>query len=77
MDCKPYQRADGSFMQLGENMWVFECEQQLSQTVAFQSSAGGVTIEGAPAEYLPQVGTAMGAVIVTYFFIKLINKIFA
>ena len=71
----PYVREDGTYMRLGSDMVAAICQPELSQAVAVGTVAGNITIDGKPMEYLPQVGTGMGAIIITYFFIKLINKI--
>jgi len=73
----PYVRDDGTYMHLGADMVAAICQPELSHAVAFGTVVGDVSIDGKPMEYLPQVGTGMGAIIITYFFIKLINKMFA
>ena len=65
-------------MRVGEDTVIAECQPelqmpQLSQLVTW----GDFTIDGQPREYIPQVGTGMCAIIITYLFIKLINKWFA
>lgn len=53
-----------------------ELRQGLSGTAAASTPFGTVTVDGTPSEYIPQAATAVGALLLLYLGVKVINRLF-